>query len=203
MYTTIDGENQFELEEKRSLFIGYAKNVTREEEARAFIAQIKSKHHDARHNCSAYLLRNGQMRYSDDGEPQGTAGIPMLEVIKKSGYVDVVVVVTRYFGGILLGAGGLVRAYSAACAGVLTSATPANHQKCSLFSCELDYPLYDKFSRHMANYGARAIEVSYNEKIVYEGVIPSSEFNVLKNSVTEQFSGKLEIVHIDDIFERV
>ena len=93
LYTTLDEEAVFELEEKRSVFIGYAISVSNEEQAKEYIQKIKAKHHDARHNCSAYLLRNGAMRYSDDGEPQGTAGIPILEVIKKSGIVDVAVVV--------------------------------------------------------------------------------------------------------------
>ena len=113
LYTTVRNEASAEFEEKRSVFIGHAKHITSEQEALDFVKQIKKKYYDARHNVYAYVLSSAPvMRYSDDGEPQGTAGVPMLEAIRKSGVEDCVVVVTRYFGGILRGAGGLVRAYS-------------------------------------------------------------------------------------------
>ena len=102
-----------EFVEKRSRFIGYIKPVETEAEARAFVEEIKKRHYDARHNCWCYLLREGGVvRYSDDGEPQGTAGQPMLGVFEKEGITNLVCVVTRYFGGILLGTGGLLRAYT-------------------------------------------------------------------------------------------
>ena len=108
-YRTVKQETSAEFIEKRSKFIGYIKPVQTEEEAIAFIQSIKSKHWDATHNVYAYSLREGQTRrYSDDGEPQGTAGIPTLDVLQKADITDAVVVVTRYFGGILLGGGGLV-----------------------------------------------------------------------------------------------
>ena len=114
-YKTPTIEAHGEFTEKRSRFIGYCKPVTSEEEATRFISQIRSKHWDARHNVYAYSLREGNIkRYSDDGEPSGTAGMPVLDVIVKNEVFDVCVVVTRYFGGILLGTGGLVRAYSQA-----------------------------------------------------------------------------------------
>ncbi len=114
-YKTVRAAASGELTEKRSRFIGYCKPVSTEEEATAFIASIRSRHWDARHNVYAYSLREGNLRrYSDDGEPSGTAGMPVLDVLQKSGVTDVCVVVTRYFGGVLLGTGGLVRAYSQA-----------------------------------------------------------------------------------------
>ena len=113
LYTTLAGEGSDQFEERKSLFIGHAKHITSEDEAMEFVKAKKKEYSDATHNCWAYLLKGGIVaRYSDDGEPQGTAGVPMLETIRKSGVCDCVVVVTRYFGGILLGAGGLVRAYS-------------------------------------------------------------------------------------------
>ena len=113
-YVTIGKEGSATLVEKKSEFIGYAAHVENESEALDFIAKIKHRHSDARHNVYAYVLKkNNIMRYSDDGEPQGTAGMPVLDVIRKTGFTDAVIVVTRYFGGILLGTGGLVRAYSA------------------------------------------------------------------------------------------
>ena len=108
---TVPSETEFV--EKRSRFIGRVKPVETEEEARAFVEEVRRRHHDARHNCWCYLLREGNvLRYSDDGEPQGTAGQPMLGVFEKEGVTNLVCVVTRYFGGVLLGAGGLVRAYT-------------------------------------------------------------------------------------------
>lgn len=122
-YKTLRAPASDEFTEKRSRFIGYAQPVSTQVEAAAFIERIKKQHHDATHNVFAYLLREGQLeRYSDDGEPQGTAGIPVLDVLRKQGVTNCAVVVTRYFGGILLGAGGLVRAYSHAAARQLRSA---------------------------------------------------------------------------------
>ena len=203
LYTTIDSECVFEFEEKRSVFIGYVCSVTTEEEAKAYIQKIKSKHYDARHNCSAYLLRNGSMRYSDDGEPQGTAGIPMLEVLKKSRLVDVVVVVTRYFGGILLGAGGLVRAYSAAAAGAITNAVKAEYRKCVLFEIKVDYPSYDKLTRHLENNGVRVTETDYNENITIDAVIPFDSYSAFADSITDSFSGKLKVDYVEEIIEKI
>ena len=104
--------SETEFTEKRSTFIGHVWPVETEEEARARIDEMKKKYHDARHNCWCYLIKDGPVRYSDDGEPQGTAGQPMLAVFQKEGVVNACCVVTRYFGGVLLGAGGLVRAYT-------------------------------------------------------------------------------------------
>ena len=104
------GPGEAEFTEKRSRFLGHVRRVESEEEAKAFIAEMKKKYYDARHNCWCYIIRDGAERYSDDGEPQGTAGIPMLEVFRREGLCNVVCVVTRYFGGVLLGAGGLLRA---------------------------------------------------------------------------------------------
>lgn len=203
LYTTVDDEYSFEFEEKRSVFIGYVKNVKTEEEAKAFIATIKAKHHDARHNCSAYLLRDGVMRYSDDGEPQGTAGIPILEVIKKSGLVDVAVVVTRYFGGILLGAGGLVRAYSAAASGAITEAPRASYQKCTEFSVSVQYPQYDKLSRLMQNHSVRIIDTQYGESIMIIGVIPEDVYEPFQNELTNAFGGKIISSYIQTVIEKI
>ena len=106
------GPGEAEFVEKRSSFLGHVRLVETEDEARAFISEMKKKYHDARHNCWCYIIKDGPERYSDDGEPQGTAGIPMLEVMRREGVCNIVCVVTRYFGGILLGAGGLLRAYT-------------------------------------------------------------------------------------------
>lgn len=113
---------QAEFVEKRSTFIGHVWPVDSEEQARAHIEEMKKKYHDARHNCWCYLIKDGPVRYSDDGEPQGTAGQPMLAVFQKEGVTNACCVVTRYFGGVLLGAGGLVRAYTQAAKDALDAA---------------------------------------------------------------------------------
>lgn len=123
-YRTITKEADAEFTERRSRFIGHAMPVSSEEDALAFVAMIKEQHGDATHNVWAYNLKNGRQRYSDDGEPQGTAGPPVLEVLQKERLVDAAVVVTRYFGGVLLGAGGLVRAYSHGAKLALEAACP-------------------------------------------------------------------------------
>ena len=146
-YRTIAQAAQDEFVEKRSRFIGYARPVQTEEEAQAFIAEMKSRHWDATHNVYAYILREGNIqRYSDDGEPQGTAGIPTLDVLQKSHVTDVAVVVTRYFGGILLGGGGLVRAYSHGASIALKAAGIITMKECSLMMLSCDYSRYGRVS---------------------------------------------------------
>ena len=127
-----------EMEERKSIFIGHAAPVKDEEDARRFLEEKRREYHDATHNVYAYLLNGGAVaRYSDDGEPQGTAGIPVLNVIKMSGATDLCVVVTRYFGGILLGTGGLVRAYGGAASGVLDQAGTVRMEPCECYRMEL------------------------------------------------------------------
>ena len=146
-YRTIAQAAQDEFVEKRSRFIGYARPVQTEEEAQAFIAEMKSRHWDATHNVYAYILWEGNIqRYSDDGEPQGTAGIPTLDVLQKSHVTDVAVVVTRYFGGILLGGGGLVRAYSHGASIALKAAGIITMKECSLLMLSCDYSRYGRVS---------------------------------------------------------
>ncbi len=203
LYTTVDREHAFEHEEKRSVFIAHIKNVSNDEQAKEFIASVKAKHHDARHNCSAYLLRDGIMRYSDDGEPQGTAGIPILEVIKKSGLVDVVVVVTRYFGGILLGAGGLVRAYSAAASGVVCESAKASYRLCVELSMNIQYPQYDKVSRMISNSGARTVDTQYTDGIVLCAVIPKEDYEKFSDDIVNAFGGKVQPKLLKEVIEKI
>lgn len=134
-----------EFTEKKSVFIGYAAPVKSAGDAEAFILSVKKKHADARHNVSAYMVGNA-IRYSDDGEPKGTGGVPVLEVLKKSGVDEAVVVVTRYFGGILLGAPGLVRAYSKAAAMAVEAAGIATYQSYTECTIACDYALYDRLT---------------------------------------------------------
>ena len=158
-YTTVKNEASAEFEEKRSLFIGHAIHIENEEEAMAFVKKIKKQYSDATHNVWAYLLNGGIVaRYSDDGEPQGTAGMPVLEAIRKSGAEDVCVVVTRYFGGILLGAGGLVRAYSHSAVIAINAAEIVTYEPFSEYELACGYSEYQKYSNILSNDDAVIID---------------------------------------------
>lgn len=164
-YKTILCEAEDAFVEKRSRFIGYAKPVTTEEEALAFIAEKKSKHWDASHNVYAYIIRGGIMRYSDDGEPQGTAGIPVLDVLQKSGVTDLVVVATRYFGGILLGGGGLVRAYSHTASIALQAAGIITMRECLMMELSCDYGQYGRVASLVPECGGVTDDTVFEEKV--------------------------------------
>lgn len=161
-YITVKGDDKDEFVEKRSRFIGYIKHVETEQQATDFIAQIRAKHWDATHNVYAYSLRENQIkRYSDDNEPQGTAGIPVLDVLQKNNVVDAVIVVTRYFGGVLLGAGGLVRAYSHGASIALKKIGITTMQMCSQCKLTCTYTQYGKIPATIAT---------------FDGVVDDSEF---------------------------
>lgn len=144
-YKTIKTENSDEFVEKKSRFIGYAKPVVTEDEAIEFIKKIRARHPDATHNVYAYKVReNNVQRYSDDGEPAGTAGIPTLDVIQKEGITDICIVVTRYFGGTLLGAGGLVRAYTKGAKIAIDAAKILERYFCFEYTVNIDYTMLSK-----------------------------------------------------------
>lgn len=165
-YKTVKHSASDEFTEKRSRFIGYVRPVQTAEEATAFVAEIQKKHWDAKHNVYAYILRDGNVkRYSDDGEPQGTAGVPTLDVLEKSGVTDVAVVVTRYFGGILLGGGGLVRAYSHAAHLALAAGEIVTMGLCSVLTVEAEYPFYAKLLPVLEKTAAKILDADFSEKV--------------------------------------
>lgn len=171
-YTTIHDRAEDEFTERKSRFIGFIAPVETEQQALDFINEIKQKHRDATHNTYAYLLKNGVKRYSDDGEPQGTAGVPMLDCLEKEGLTDVAVVVTRYFGGILLGAGGLVRAYSHGAKIAVDAAQRKLMTICVLLNMDLDYSFYGKINYILPNYICRVessdFGVTVNLKVLFK-----------------------------------
>lgn len=190
-YITVRHDGEAEFEEKRSTFIGYAKRVTTAEEAADFIKSIKKKHPDARHNCSAYLLYGGMTaRYSDDGEPQGTAGMPILETIRKSGAEDVCIVVTRYFGGILLGAGGLTRAYAHAASIALESAEIVTYEEYEELSLVASYSEYQRYIALLQNTGAIIDDTVYDDKVTLRFAMKPTEAAAFKEKITELSGGK-------------
>jgi len=194
LYTTLAGEGSDEFEERRSLFIGAAKHITSEEEAMEFVKTKKKEYGDATHNCWAYLLKGGIVaRYSDDGEPQGTAGVPMLETIRKSGVCDCVVVVTRYFGGILLGGGGLVRAYSHS-AGVALKAA-GTVKMVPVYDCSItcDYHMYGKLNSMLASKGAMEINPVFTDLVELNFCVAFEDYGSLSSAVTDASGGKCNV----------
>lgn len=168
-YTTIQGRAIAEIEEKKSRFIAHLAHVETEEEALAFLEEIRAEHRMARHNVYAYVLRgegaSERIRYSDDGEPQKTAGLPTLQALQHAGIVNVACVVTRYFGGTLLGTGGLVRAYTQATQAALEQADLVAISRCVDLTIRLGYPLYDPFVRIAADANAKIIDTRYADDV--------------------------------------
>lgn len=187
-YTTIHDKAQDEFVERKSRFIGSIAPVETEEEALRFIAQIKQQHRDAGHSTYAYILKNGVKRYSDDGEPQGTAGVPMLDCLEKEGLVDVVVVVTRYFGGILLGTGGLVRAYSHGAKIAVDAAKRKLMTTCVLLSMELDYSFYGKINYVLPKYVCRVEESDFGANVSMKILIKQDQCEAFVKEITEMSS---------------
>ncbi|MDO5444245.1 MAG: YigZ family protein [Eubacteriales bacterium] len=158
-------EGSSEYIEKRSSFLGKVCRVESEDEAKAFIASVKKQHRDARHNCWCYIIRGGIERYSDDGEPQGTAGLPMLEILRREGITNVVCVVTRYFGGILLGTGGLFRAYSKAAKDALDAAGREKIVPRALFYVPCPYPIFEKVKTGISELSGIVENADYGELV--------------------------------------
>ncbi len=176
MMITLKAENESTLIIKKSRFICYVCPIDSEEDALAAIEQRKRQHYDARHNCFAWLLENGVMRCSDDGEPQGTAGLPMLEVLKKSGLKNVLAVCTRYFGGTLLGAGGLVRAYTQSTSQTLEDASKVKLVCCSVFSCAFDFGAFARIQTPLQNAGYLFDDITYAASVTAQiSVISGNE----------------------------
>ena len=167
------GESEASFVEKRSEFIGHVWRVESEAEARAKIEATKKKHYDARHNCWCYLLGQNVQRYSDDGEPQGTAGQPMLKVFERENVTNVCCVVTRYFGGILLGAGGLTRAYTQGAKDALTAAGIARMSLWTLWEVPCTYPLFERVKLEIAACGGVVRDVEYGADIVLRAACPA------------------------------
>ena len=202
LYTTLQGEGSDEFEEKRSVFIGHAKHITSEEEAMEFVKSKKKEYSDATHNCWAYILKGGIVaRYSDDGEPQGTAGVPMLEAIRKSGVCDCVVVVTRYFGGILLGAGGLVRAYSHGTKIALDAAKIVTYEKYVEMMLDCSYSDYQKYSVILPTFGAIIDDTEFSDRVVIRFAVKENAADKLALKITEMSGGRDKPVKSGERFD--
>lgn len=165
-YKTVREETNGRIYEKKSEFIGYIAPAKTEEEAQDFLAKIRKKHYDANHNCYAYIIKDENVqRQSDDGEPSKTAGMPILEVLRYSGLEDVIIVVTRYFGGTLLGTGGLVKAYTEGAKAAIESATILSYSLCIDISITVEYPLYDRITCLCEPLGAKVVKTQFTENV--------------------------------------
>lgn len=201
-YTTIKQYARSEYEEKKSVFIGEALPVQTEAEALAFIESAKKRFSDARHHVYAYVLRdNSIMRFSDDHEPQGTAGMPVLDVIRKNGCTDTVIVVTRYFGGTLLGTGGLVRAYTAAALGALNDAEIIRYDIYTELSISVSYSDYGKISTALADCGFRTDDTDYAADVTLIGRLPKSSLEKLTKELVEITSNRAKIEILGEKFD--
>ena len=201
-YITIRHRSSFEYEDRKSIFIGEAMPVETEQEALAFIESVKKHYPDARHHVYAYVLReNSIMRFTDDREPQGTAGMPVLDIIRKNGLTDTVVVVTRYFGGTLLGTGGLVRAYSAAAIGAIEAAEIITYDIYVTLNIETTYSDYQKFSPIFAEAGYRSEDIRYTDKVILTGSVRKVNLESLTDKIVQTTSGRAKIEIIDEKFD--
>lgn len=193
-YTTIYEYATDSFIEKKSEFIGHIMPVKTADEAVEFINKIKGEHRKARHNVYAYVLREGNAsRYSDDGEPQGTGGVPVLDVINKAGLTDVCVVVTRYFGGVLLGASGLVRAYSQACSLAVSAARKMEMCECSRFSFSCDYTMYGKVSYVLPEFEVITEKEDFADSVNITVLIKSEKVDAFRKKMTDISNGKLSL----------
>ncbi len=191
-YRTIGREGKDEFVERRSRFIGAARPVLTEEEALAFVAERKKEHWDATHNVYAYVLRAGGIqRYSDDGEPQGTAGVPVLQVLLKEGLTDCAVVVTRYFGGILLGGGGLVRAYSHGAKLAVDAAGIQVMRLCDVVRLVCGYAQYGWAGPLVAEYGGVLEDTQFTDEVTMRFHLPRENREALQAQLTERSAGEL------------
>ncbi|WP_302200118.1 YigZ family protein [uncultured Gemmiger sp.] len=192
-YQTVRGVSTFEYEEKRSRFIATASFADTEEKALEVLNRVRAANRTARHNVYAYVLRNGRTRYSDDGEPAKTAGTPVLESIGHAGVSDVIVVVTRYFGGILLGTGGLVRAYTAAASGALQQAELVSMRLVVDCSLCVPYALFEQVQRMVAAAGAKLQEPVFADVVTLQWRMPAGEETALCQSLAELMRGAAQV----------
>lgn len=198
-YITVLKDGRAEITEKKSRFIAHVKNVVSEQEAVEYIDNIKKTYWDAKHNVYAYYVRgdSAAQKSSDDGEPAGTAGIPILEVIKKAGIEDIVIVVTRYFGGTLLGTGGLIRAYSKCAKEGIISAGVGEKILCSNLNFKIDYTLISKLQSLAVQNGYKAIHMDYTDMVNMYVAVPVNDVEKFRKQVCELSSGEVRVNEID------
>lgn len=202
-YLTLRRAASDEFIVNKSRFIGYASPAETEEEALAFLQSVRQKHKDASHNCYAYVIgRNaGVMRYSDDGEPGGTAGLPMMEVLKARGVVNCCCVVTRYFGGVLLGAGGLVRAYTQGAAIALNAAQVVVMEPTQRYLCEVAYPLWDRLRHALNALPAQLASSEFTTAVTFSLLVRTRDADALLAELTRLTDGRVEALLEEESYQ--
>ena len=192
-YRTIKEDNQHEVEIKKSRFICFLKRIETEEEAKAFIQQIKKEHWKANHNCSAFVLGDHHeiQRSSDDGEPSGTARVPMLEVLKKNDLINVCAVVTRYFGGTKLGAGGLIRAYSGSVAQAIVHTGIVEGRLQQEVFVQLDYSNWGKMENFIASENLAVKDTQFTDRVVVTCMVDENQVDDFEAQVTDLLNGQV------------
>jgi uncharacterized YigZ family protein len=184
--------SETEFVEKRSRFIGHVWRVENEEDARARVEEMKKKYYDARHNCWCYIIKDGPVRYSDDGEPQGTAGQPMLNVFQREGVENVVCVVTRYFGGILLGAGGLVRAYTQSAKDALDAAGISVVRRWVAMEVPCTYGLFERMRLEVAAFDGIIRDTQFGAEVELEILVAQGQAQAFLDRIIDMTAGQVE-----------
>ncbi len=195
--------SETEFTEKRATFIGHVWPVETEEEARARIDETRKKYHDARHNCWCYLIKDGPVRYSDDGEPQGTAGQPMLNVFQKEKVVNVCCVATRYFGGVLLGAGGLVRAYTQSAKDALDAAGISVVRRWVAMEVPCSYARFEEVRRTVLRFGGVEEDIDYGADVLLSVLIPEERAAEFSAHLVDATAGTIEAMEAGEAFRAV
>lgn len=202
-YCIPTGPGEAEYDEKRSRFLGHVRCVETEDEARAFIAEMKKKYYDARHNCWCYIIRDGAERYGDDGEPQGTAGIPMLEVMRREGVTNVVCVVTRYFGGILLGAGGLLRAYTKTAKDALDAAGVSVVRRWVEAELPCSYSMAERLKTEVTAVSGVVTDTEYGAAVTLKALVPEELAEDFTARITDVSNGAVAVKVTGEAFRAV
>lgn len=203
LYTSVAGDATAEITEKKSRFIAHIRHVETEDEATEFIDKIRKAHYSARHNVYAYILSSGIKKYTDDGEPSKTAGLPILEMLEKQGITDVVCVVTRYFGGTLLGTGGLVRAYTEAAKLGVEEAGVVTMNSCDLLELSVPYPSLGSVEYILKNTGAVCEDKNYAESITLIVSVECSKTEALLNCIKNDFSNTVKVHMKGQVYRKI
>lgn len=203
-YRTVKSPASDEYVVKRSRFIGTVRPVKTQEEANDFIREMKTKYWDATHNVSAYVLRDGNVRrYSDDNEPQGTAGMPTLDVLLKEELTDCAVVITRYFGGVLLGAGGLVRAYSHACKLAVDAGRIITMALCSVMEVTCDYNFYGKMNSLIPKAGGIIEDTEFTDNVTIRFRLPSETVPAFQANLIDVSNGRFSAEVVGELYSEI
>lgn len=197
------GAGEAEFVEKRSSFLGHVRYVETEDEAKAFVTEMKKKFYDARHNCWCYIIKDGAVRYSDDGEPQGTAGIPMLEVLKREGVTNAVCVVTRYFGGVLLGTGGLLRAYTKSAKDALNAAGICVVRRWVKAEIACSYAMLERLKTECTAIGGVVADIEYSADVCLKLLLPEDKADAFSQRTADVTAGASELEITGEEFKPV